>query len=270
MSSAVSTIYAEEGELWLRVSPGHAISERWLRERTPELYAQWWAAPSTTVRDELALQIERRLEELEAGSAGRLTPDPRQQQPAQSAMTDRVAQYERDAGLLGAIALDDPARPAMHLAHQAAGDVLRAELAATPASTPNELFEQRLDAADLVADRPVIEAVRAMTVEVDRLPAALARASDLPIQAARADAIRAEMAVVDLHAALCADVASAVAAAGHDPAVLRSQIERHGVDLTRIAPALMPASDFYARHALAIEAYLDREIAVGKFDDLRA
>lgn len=35
MSATLSTIYAEEGELWLRsapVSAGHAISEQWLRE----------------------------------------------------------------------------------------------------------------------------------------------------------------------------------------------------------------------------------------------
>ena len=38
--------------------------------------------------------------------------------------------------------------------------------------------------------------------------------------------------------------------------------------LADVAPALLPASDFYARHAPAIEARLDREIAAGGFADL--
>ena len=111
MSAGVSGVYIEEVERWLRVSPGHAISERWLQDRAPELYAQWRAASSVVARDRLALQIEARLEELESTSGGQAaTADQRQAQP--SSLADRVARYEHDAQRLGAIALDDPARPA--------------------------------------------------------------------------------------------------------------------------------------------------------------
>lgn len=160
--------------------------------------------------------------------------------------------------------MNDPARAATHLAHPAEGDELRDQVAATPAGVPREMLERRLDAADLVADRPFIEAVSGLTVEVDRLAVAGAQAT----ANLGADVIRAEMAAEDPHAALRADVLSAVVAAGHDPAELRSQIEQHGVDLTRMAPALAPASDFYARHTPTIEARLDREITAGGFRDL--
>jgi hypothetical protein len=268
-SAGVSEVYAEEGELWLRVSPGHAVSERWLQERAPDLYAQWWAAPGAGVRDRLALQIEQRLEELEATGSWRQAAARSHELAEPSVLADRVARYEDDAERLGAIALDDPARAATHLAHQAEGDELRDQLAATPAGDARELLARRLDAADLVADRPFIEAVSGMTVEVDRLAvAALTDAGAHSASTVSADGIRAEMVAEDPHAALRADVLSAVTAAGHNPAELRSEIEQHGVDLARMAPALAPASDFYARHTPAIEARLDREITAGGFRDL--
>jgi hypothetical protein len=77
------------------------------------------------------------------------------------------------------------------------------------------------------------------------------------------------MAAEDPHAALRADVLLAVADAGHAPAELRAaEAAGRGVDLAEVAPALLPASDFYARHAPAIEARLDRDIARGGFPDL--
>lgn len=263
-SAGVSEVYAEEGELWLRVSPGHAVSERWLQERAPDLYAEWWAAPGAGARDRLALQIEQRLEELESTGSWRQAVTRSQEQTGPSAVVDRVARYEYAAERLGAIALDDPAREAAHLAHQVEGDEVRELVAATPAGEDRELLERRLDAADLVADRPFIEAVSGLTVEVERLAAAAL--TDAGAQAAAnlsAEVIRAEMAAEDPHAAL-----SAVVAAGHDPAELRREIELHGVDLARMAPVLAPASDFYARHTPAIEGRLDREITAGGFRGL--
>lgn len=267
--AGVSEVYAEEGELWLRVSPGHAVSERWLQERAPDLYAEWWAAPGAGVRDRLALQIEQRLEELESSGSWRQAVTRSREQTGPSALAARVARYEDAAERLGAIALDDPGRNAAHRAHQIAGDEVRELLGGTPHGDHRELLERRLDAADLVADRPFIEAVSGLTVEVDRLAAAAL--TDAGAQATAnlsPEVIRAEMAAEDPHAALRADVLSAVVAAGHDPAELRREIELHGVDLSQMAPALVPASDFYARHTPAIEARLDREITAGGFRDL--
>jgi hypothetical protein len=88
-SAGVSEVYAEEGELWLRVSPGHAVSERWLQERAPDLYAEWWAAPGAGVRDRLALQIEQRLEELESTGSWRQAVTRSQEQTGPSAVANR-------------------------------------------------------------------------------------------------------------------------------------------------------------------------------------
>ncbi|MGI8558488.1 MAG: hypothetical protein ACR2ND_09295 [Solirubrobacteraceae bacterium] len=44
--NGVSEICTEEGQRWMRVSPGHAVSERWLLAREPDLYGGWSAAPS--------------------------------------------------------------------------------------------------------------------------------------------------------------------------------------------------------------------------------
>ncbi len=93
-SGGVSEVYAEEGELWLRVSPGHAVSERWLQERAPDLYAQWWAAPGAGARDRLARQIEQRLEELESTGSWRQAVTRSQEQAGPPAVADRVARYE--------------------------------------------------------------------------------------------------------------------------------------------------------------------------------
>ena len=268
-SAGVSEVYAEEGELWLRVSPGHAVSERWLQERAPDLYAQWWAAPGAGARDRLALQIEQRLEELEATGGWRQAIARSQEPGDASAVAERVSRYEDAAERLGAIALDNPVRAGAHRAHQVEGDAVRELVAASPAGEARELLERRLDAADLVADRPFIEAVSGLTIEIDRLAAAaLTDAGAQATAKLSAEVIRAEMAAEDPHAALRADVLSAVVAAGHDPAELRREIELHGVDLARLAPALAPASDFYARHTPAIEARLDRDITTGGFRDL--
>ena len=83
-----------------------------------------------------------------------------------------------------------------------------------------------------------------------------------------ADAVRAEMAAEDPHAALRAEVLLAAHAAGIDLVERQQVVEWHGLDLANVAPALAPASDFYARHQHAIHALLDREIAAGGHTDL--
>ena len=35
MSAETSGLYSEDGQMWLRVSPGHAISEQWLHDVLP-------------------------------------------------------------------------------------------------------------------------------------------------------------------------------------------------------------------------------------------
>jgi hypothetical protein len=138
-----------------------------------------------------------------------------------------------------------------------------------PAGAGSEQLRRRLEAAELAADRPVIEAVSGYKVNVDRLAvAALAGRRSSEPMAVSADAVRAEMIAEDPQGALRADVLTAVAAAGYDAAPLRSEVERHGVDLAQIAPALLPASDFYQRHGAAIDATVDSEIAAGGFDGL--
>ena len=266
MSAGVSGLYSEEGQMWLRVSPGHAISEQWLEERAPELYARWWDAPSVGARDQVALQIEKRLEELEAAESWEKMALRHQVEKPRSTLADRVAGYEAEASRLGAMPLDDPRRPAAHLAHQASGDALREQLAAAPAEAARDLLVRRLDAAELVADRPFIEAMSG--VSVDRLAvAALSAAAEDRRAVIVTERIQAEMIADDRHAALRADVLLAVTADGHDLGGVRELVSRHGVDLGEVAPALVPASDFYARHAPAIEARLDREIVAGGFKD---
>jgi hypothetical protein len=408
MSAGVSGLSSEEGLIWLRVSPGHAISEQWLEERAPDLYVRWWDAPSLHARDEMARSIEKRLEELEAAESWEKLALRHQAEAPRTTLAERVARHEAEAGQLGATPFDDPRRTAAQLSHQASGDALRAELTAEaedpravhpdlaptliaqpewlsesgwrardepvraavdsdfgfgwgpaertrvsfmPASrdlgrattdpgtrgmlylydasslryavvarnvtyagvlaaeaehtgyvrgqdpvefahrvvhhtiqrsvaAPVEagpaaelgradraLLLRRLDAADLVADRPFIEAMSG--VSVDRLAvAALSAAAENQRVVVAVERVRAEMASEDPHAALRADVLLAVAAAGHVSAELRAAAAGRGVDLAEVAPALLPASDFYARHAPAIEARLDREIARSGFADL--
>lgn len=271
MGTGVSDVYAEDGQTWLRVSRGHAVTEDWLLEKAPDLYADWWAAPSGDARDQIALTIEQRLEELESTDGRREAADRHQQQARPRALDGRVARYEHAAQRLGTIPLADPGRPAVHRAHQVEGDALRDEVVATQSGQARKMLDRRIDAADLIADRPFIAAVAGIDVQVDRLAvvvAALDGADGRQTAAVNADAIRAEMVAENPLGALRADVLSAVSAAGHDPAELRQEIDMHGVDLARVTPTLTPASDFWARHALAIEAYLDREISAGGFRDL--
>ena len=65
MSGPISKLYAAEGQLWLRVNHGHSVSEHWLRDNAPDLYAEWWAAPSAAAQDQVALRIEQRLDDVE-------------------------------------------------------------------------------------------------------------------------------------------------------------------------------------------------------------
>lgn len=60
----------------------------------------------------------------------------------------------------------------------------------------------------------------------------------------------------------------AISAAGYDLAELQQTIRRDGVDLRAVSPALIPASDVYARHTVAIEARFDREITSGGYRDV--
>jgi hypothetical protein len=132
MSAGVSGLYSEQGQMWLRVSPGHAISEQWLQERAPELYARWWDAPSLAARDQVALQIEKRLEELETAESWQKLTLRHQAWTPRSTLADRVARYEAEATTLGAFPFDDPRRAASHLNHQASGGALGDKLGAAP------------------------------------------------------------------------------------------------------------------------------------------
>ncbi len=167
---SVSTLYNEEGQLWMRVSPGHSISERWIEERAPDLYARWWDAPSLGTRDQVARDIEKRLEDLEAAESWEKMALRHEVETPPSPLAERVASYEAQAAQLGATPFADPGRTAAHLRHQAVGDALRDELAAAAAGAERHQLARRLDAADLVADRPFIEAVSQMSV--DRLAVA--------------------------------------------------------------------------------------------------
>ena len=60
-----SELYAEDGTIWLLVSGGHSISEAWLREHAPDLYAEWLTTSDADERDEIATHIEHRLEQVE-------------------------------------------------------------------------------------------------------------------------------------------------------------------------------------------------------------
>ena len=167
-AAGVSEVYAAEGESWRRVSPGHSISERRLQECAPDLYAQWWAAPSATQPDQVALTIYRCLDELEAAPTGREGAAATSDRDS-SGLTQGVTRYEDQAERLGAIALDDPGRPTKHLHFQSEGDRLRDAVAARPTGEQSELLVRRLETADLAAVRPVVQAVSGYTVQVDRI-----------------------------------------------------------------------------------------------------
>jgi hypothetical protein len=99
--------------MWVRVSPGHAISELWLEERAPDLYARWWAAPSVGARDHVALQIEAlqiealQIEkELQAAESWEKLALRHKVETPSSTLADRVAGYEPEASRLGGIPLD--------------------------------------------------------------------------------------------------------------------------------------------------------------------
>lgn len=267
MDVGVSKLYSEEGQIWLQVSPGHSVSEGWLEERAPDLYAQWWAAPSLSARDQLALQIEDRLDALEPAESWELATRRYQQQTPASPLADRVSAYERDAARLGELPFDDRRRSAGRAVFQRAGGMLRDDIAGEPAGQARELMRRRLDAADLIADRPFIEALAATSV--DRLATAVLAESTIgSAPTVSPERVLDEMIAEDPHAALRADVLLAVSAAGRELSELQEAIARHGVDLRAMAPDLVPASDFYARHAPAIEARLDREILAGGYADL--
>jgi Phosphoenolpyruvate carboxykinase N-terminal domain len=103
MSAGASGLSSEEGQMWARVSPGHAISELWLEERAPDLYARWWAAPSVGARDHVALQIEK---EPQAAKSWEKLALRRKVETPSSTLADRVAGYEAEASRLGGIPLD--------------------------------------------------------------------------------------------------------------------------------------------------------------------
>ena len=270
MSAGVNRVYSEEGQLWMRVSAGHSVSEQWLEERAPDLAAQWWAAPSSTTRDRLALQIEQRLEELEsAPSWAQMAERYRRTTPAQHPVADRVAAYEQEAAHLGATTFDDPSRAQTRQVFRVEGDELRSLLTSPSAGALREELARRLDAADVIADRPFIEAFNG--VSVDRLAVdVLTGASGATMGPVGAEKVWAEMVADNPQAALRAEVLLAISAAGHELAELQQTIRRDGVDLRAVSPALIPASDVYARHTAAIEARLDHEISSGGHRDLPA
>jgi hypothetical protein len=102
------------------VSPGHAISEQWLHDVLPSCTRRW-DAPSDGGRDQVALHIEKRLEELESAESWEELALRHQAGTPRSTQPYRVAGYEAEASRLGgAIPLDDPRRPAAHLARPGA------------------------------------------------------------------------------------------------------------------------------------------------------
>jgi hypothetical protein len=284
----VSRRFFDDGEAWLLVSPGHAIAEQWITQHAPEMYAAWQASCEPADRDAAALQIEQRL--------GLLEPDPttapatspatlaghdsdgsnaQDDQPSRiepragsitaqadaapppATLRTRVEEYEHAAARLGVVPLHDPARARLQLAHQAAGDQLRQALGRQAADHATRDLLHRLDVADLVADRPAIEAIHSARVVVAQLaPARVQSERYLGGDAA----VAAEMTREHPAAALRADILLAIAAAGHDLVTARDMIARADFDPVRLAPALGGASEFYARHAPIIQAQLDREI----------
>ena len=86
----------------------------------PELHARRWDAPSDGGRDQVALHIEKRLEELESAESWEKLALRHQAGTPRSTQAYRVVGYEAEASRLGAIPLDDPRRPAAHLARPGA------------------------------------------------------------------------------------------------------------------------------------------------------
>ena len=96
--------------MWARVSPGHAISEQWLHERAPDLYARRWDA-RLAARDQVALHIEKRLEELESADPWQKMALRHHAGTPTSTLADRVARCEAEATQQGAIPLETRAAP---------------------------------------------------------------------------------------------------------------------------------------------------------------
>jgi hypothetical protein len=79
---AISRIYREDGQTFLRVTPTHAISEDWLLEHTDTLYRQWLRSADCVARDRIARRIETWFTALEDRSPHRGRGDPRTDIPA--------------------------------------------------------------------------------------------------------------------------------------------------------------------------------------------
>ena len=69
------------------------------------MYARWWDTPSLAARDQVARQIEKRLEELETAESWQKTVLRHQAETPRSTLADRVTRYEAEATQLGAIPL---------------------------------------------------------------------------------------------------------------------------------------------------------------------
>ena len=70
-----------------------------------------WDAPSLAARDQVALQIETRLEELEAAESWEKLAMRHQVESPRSTLADRVRRYEAEASTLPAIPLETRAAP---------------------------------------------------------------------------------------------------------------------------------------------------------------
>jgi len=77
----------------------------------PELSARRWDTPSLAARDQVALQIEKRLEELETAESWQKLTLRHQAWTPRSTLADRVTRYEAEATTLGAIPLETRAAP---------------------------------------------------------------------------------------------------------------------------------------------------------------
>jgi hypothetical protein len=71
---AVSRVIYDGGQRFLRVTRDHAISELWLAEHEPGLYALWLRATSAIIRDGLAATIDQRFDAIEFPTPGAEPP----------------------------------------------------------------------------------------------------------------------------------------------------------------------------------------------------
>lgn len=130
-TTGVSALFGEDGQLWKRVSRGDSISEQWLEERPPGLYASPWGTPTLGARNQVVRDIARQLEDLEAAESWEKMASRHRAETARSPLADRVKCYETEAVDQSATPFDHPQHTRAHLNHQIVGEALREEFVAT-------------------------------------------------------------------------------------------------------------------------------------------